>query len=82
MLSQEKRILLPQDLEPVKTLEEYKAICGLAGLRKACGLTPQQTIIQAFPEYFNEATASFVYEKKHPVVLARPRAWPKDRFQQ
>src|SRR3989338_8732477 len=44
MLPQEKRILLPQDLEPVKTLAEYKAIGGLVGLRKARGLTPQQTI--------------------------------------
>ena len=44
MLPQEKRILLPQDLVPVKTLAEYKAIGGLVGLRKARGLTPQQTI--------------------------------------
>lgn len=35
MLPQEKRILLPQDLEPVKTLEEYKGIGGLVGLQKA-----------------------------------------------
>src|SRR3989338_4590816 len=44
MLPQEKRILLQQDLVPVKTLAEYKAIGGLVGLRKARGLTPQQTI--------------------------------------
>ena len=44
MLPQEKRILLPQDLKPIKALEEYKAIGGLAGLQKARRLTPQQTI--------------------------------------
>ena len=44
MLPQEKRILLPQDLKPVKTLEEYKGIGGLAGLQKARGLKPQQVI--------------------------------------
>lgn len=44
MLPQEKRILLPQDLKPIKTLEEYKAIGGLVGLQKARSLTSQQTI--------------------------------------
>ena len=44
MLPQEKRILLPQDLKPVKTLAEYKAIGGLVGLQKARDLTPQQAI--------------------------------------
>lgn len=43
-MPQEKRILLPQDLKPVKTLEEYKAIGGLVGLEKARSLTPQQAI--------------------------------------
>ena len=44
MLPQEKRILLPQDLTPVKTLEEYRGIGGLQGLAKARSLGPQQVI--------------------------------------
>lgn len=44
MLSQGKRILLPPDLKPVKTLAEYQAIGGLAGLEKARHMTPQQVI--------------------------------------
>lgn len=44
MLPQEKRILLPQDLKPIKSLEEYRAIGGLVGLEKARSLTPQQVI--------------------------------------
>ena len=44
MLPQEKRILLPQDLKTVKTLEEYRGTGGLAGLQKARSLGPQQAI--------------------------------------
>lgn len=40
----EKRILLPQNLKPVQTLEEYKAIGGLQGLEKAQRLKPQEVI--------------------------------------
>ncbi len=44
MLPQERRILLPLDLRPVKTLEEYKALGGLLGLERARALSPPQVI--------------------------------------
>lgn len=40
----EKRNLLPQDLKPITTLEEYKAVGGLKGLEKARSMTQQQII--------------------------------------
>ena len=40
----EKRILLPEDLEPVNSLEEYIKLGGLEGLKKACNFTQQEVI--------------------------------------
>jgi NADH-quinone oxidoreductase subunit F len=40
----EKRILLPDDLKPINTLEEYKARGGLKGLERARSMTPIDVI--------------------------------------
>ncbi|VAW14413.1 NADH-ubiquinone oxidoreductase chain F, partial [hydrothermal vent metagenome] len=40
----EKRVLLPEGLNPIKSLKEYKEIGGLKGLRKARSMSPQELI--------------------------------------
>ena len=40
----EKRILIPEDLKPINSLEEYKARGGLKGLEKARGMERQALI--------------------------------------
>jgi len=40
----EKRVLLPENLEPVKTLAEYIKLGGLKGLKQACNLTQEEVI--------------------------------------
>ena len=40
----EKRVLLPEDLKPILSLEEYKNRGGLKGLERAKTMTPQQII--------------------------------------
>ena len=40
----EKRVLLPEDLKPVNSLQEYISQGGLEGLKKACNLTQAEVI--------------------------------------
>lgn len=42
----EKRVILPADLKPINSLEEYKAKGGLKGLEKARGMKPQDVIAE------------------------------------
>mgnify|MGYP003394231313 CR=1 FL=1 len=42
----EKRVLLPEDLKPLDSLEEYKARGGLKGLEKARSLRPEEVIAE------------------------------------
>lgn len=44
MLPQEKRVLLPQDLKPIESLEDYEACGGLKGLAKARSLNSEEII--------------------------------------
>lgn len=43
---EEKRIVLPLDLEPIRTLEEYRAKGGLSGLNKARAMSPRDVIAE------------------------------------
>ena len=42
----ERRVLLPEDLKPLNSLNEYKAQGGLKGLERALSLSPQQVIAE------------------------------------
>ncbi|MFT7538134.1 MAG: NADH-quinone oxidoreductase subunit F [Lysobacterales bacterium] len=42
----EKRNLLPEDLQPVKNIKEYKALGGLEGLKKARAMAPADVIAE------------------------------------
>ena len=44
MAAQETRVLLPEDLKPINSLEEYKAAGGLQGLEKARSMSGQELI--------------------------------------
>jgi NADH-quinone oxidoreductase subunit F len=44
MHSLEKRVLLPEDLKPINSLEEYKAQGGLKGLERARNMSSQEII--------------------------------------
>lgn len=44
MSPHEKRVLLPEDLKPLQSLQDYKAIGGLRGLKRAEGLSPWDII--------------------------------------
>ncbi len=43
---EEKRVVLPSDLEPIRSLEEYRSKGGLSGLNKARSMSPLQVIAE------------------------------------
>lgn len=46
MHSLEKRVLLPEDLKPINSLEEYKSQGGLVGLEKARSMSPEDVLAE------------------------------------
>ncbi|VAX35207.1 NADH-ubiquinone oxidoreductase chain F [hydrothermal vent metagenome] len=46
MLSLEKRVLLPEDLKPIESLEEYKQLGGLKGLKRARKMPVEKLIAE------------------------------------
>ncbi|HLD69601.1 MAG TPA: NADH ubiquinone oxidoreductase, partial [Candidatus Omnitrophota bacterium] len=43
---EEKRVVLPEDLEPIRSLEDYRAKGGLSGLNKARSMSPRDVIAE------------------------------------
>lgn len=45
-MAQETRVLLPKDLQPINSLEEYKLLGGLKGLERARRMKPEELIAE------------------------------------
>ncbi len=93
--SLEKRNLLPQDLQPINSMQDYKAQGGLEGLKKARTMTPEELIAvvkdanlrgrggAGFPTAIKWDTVSKMPDPKKYVVCNMAEGEPgtyKDRY--